>query len=409
MSQQTSSLEPNRQEIERLVAQGVSYSQIAEKFGTTRHSVRRAVKRWGIGPSPVEPAGMKIEGDQGEIRSKVSTDLPDHEALIKERGLDPDDWEVDRMTINEWDSPTGDVMRQLKVAIKRLRPIELPQPARSDGWKAPKKPRRDTAKQPRLVVMAGDQQAPFHDPDLHQRFCAWLEANKPDEGVLIGDTVDFSEISRHRHNPEWIGRTQECIDAGYTLLRDYVDSSVETSWQKLAGNHDIRIRTTIIDYARDLYGLRRACAPDEHSVWSIPHLLRLDELGIAYIDPQGEWEHGQVKLSSKLAVRHGWIARKGSGQSAHATLEHLGYSVVVGHSHRQSLVHKTTHDIDGNTTTLAGVEAGCMCKIEGGLGYAVAPDWTNGFATAVIYPDGKFKIDLATYVNGSLFWRDQRY
>lgn len=405
-----SSLEANRQAIEKLVAEGHNYQAIAEKYGTSRHSIRRAVKRWGLSnpTGAAEPAGMKIAGDEGTVTSKASTALPDHETLIKERGLDPNDWEVDRMTINEWDSPTGDVLRQLKVGIKRLRPLELPQPARSDGWKAPKKAAKEKGTSS-LVVMVGDQQAPFHDPDLHEKFCAWLKHNKPDEGVLIGDTVDFSEISRHRHKPEWVGQTQVCLDAGYTLLRDYVDSSLNTHWQKLVGNHDIRIRTTLIDHAMDLYGLRRACSPTEHSVWSIPHLLRLDELGIAYVDPEGEWEQGQVKLSSKLAVRHGWIARKGSGQSALATLEHLGYSVVVGHTHRQSLVHKTTHDIDGNTSTLAGVEAGCMCKIEGGLGYAVAPDWTNGFVTAVIYPDGKFKIDLATYVNGSLFWRDQRY
>jgi hypothetical protein len=257
--------------------------------------------------------------------------------------------------------------------------------------------------------MCGDQQAPFQDPNLHDKFVHWLSENRPDEGVLIGDTVDFAEISRHRHNPEWVARTQDCLDSGYGLLRDYVHSSPDTRWKKLAGNHDIRIRTTIIDQARDLYGLRRADSPQEHSVWSIPHLLRLDELGIEFIDPNGEWEHGQVKLSDKLAVRHGWIARKGSGQSALATLEHLGYSVVVGHTHRQSLVHKTTHDIDGNTSTLAGVEAGCMCRIQDGLGYAVAPDWQNGFATATIWDDGKFKIDLATYVNGELLWRGQRY
>jgi hypothetical protein len=50
-----------------------------------------------------------------------------------------------------------------------------------------------------------------------------------------------------------------------------------------------------------------------------------------------------------------------------------------------------------------------MCEIRNGLGYAVAPDWQNGFATAQVWDDGRFKLDLATYVSDALFWRDQRY
>jgi hypothetical protein len=162
----------------------------------------------------------------------------------------------------------------------------------------------------------------------------------------------------------------------------------------------------------ELYGVRRAALEDqeeEDAVLSVQHLLRLDELGIDFIDPKGPYDQAQVKLSKYLGVRHGWLTKKGAGQSALATLEHLGYSVVVGHTHRQSLVHKTTHDIDGNPTTLMGAEAGCMCIIRDGLGYAVNPDWQNGFATATIWPDGTFKIDLATYFDGVLVWRDQRY
>jgi hypothetical protein len=160
-----------------------------------------------------------------------------------------------------------------------------------------------------------------------------------------------------------------------------------------------------------MYGIKRAEieGQDEPSVHSIAHLLRLDELGVEFLEPHGSYEHSQVNLSPYLAARHGWLARKGSGASALATLQHLGYSIVVGHTHRQSLVHKTTHDINGELTTLAACETGCMCQIKDGLGYAVSPDWQAGFATATIWPNGRFKIDLATYVNGELLWRDKVY
>ena len=73
-----------------------------------------------------------------------------------------------------------------------------------------------------------------------------------------------------------------------------------------------------------------------------------------------------------------------------------------------SEVFLTKHDIDGNTETLTGVECGTMAKIKQGLGYSVAPDWQAGFATATLFDDGKFNIDLAKFINGNLMWRDQR-
>jgi hypothetical protein len=171
---------------------------------------------------------------------------------------------------------------------------------------------------------------------------------------------------------------------------------------------------------RPLHGVKRAQIEDgaeEPSVLNIEYLLRLDELGITYIDPKGKYDLAEVRLSDKLAVRHGWIARQGSGASALETLKHTGYSIVIGHTHRQSMVLKTFYDINDYPKTLTAVEAGCMCRLDTEVNedgrfwpnYSPLPDWQQGFATAVVWPDGKFRIDLATYVNGELMWRDQRY
>jgi hypothetical protein len=390
--------------------------ELAQKGVTTSEaSLRRAYKRWELFEDLGDQNKVAIDGDDAQVSSDPTTTnkVDDPEKMIMERGLDPEEWGVHSLTLNEWDGPTEEgvqTFKQLKVNLKRKNPLWLPVAARTDGYR-PKKvtlPKKTNA--PQLVVFTGDQQAPFHDSHLHDLFLQWLKKNKPDNGILIGDTVDFPDISRHRLDPENTARVQDCVNTGYDILRDYVMACEATNWKKLCGNHDERIRNTLIDAATELYGIRRAdTGATEPSVLSVAHLLRLDELGIDYLEPNGSYEHMQVNLSPFLAARHGWIARKGSGASALATLEHLGYSVIVGHTHRQSIVHKTTHDIDGNPTTLAAVETGCMCRIEGGLGYAVNPDWQNGFATAHIWPDGRFKVDVATFVNGILMWKDQRY
>lgn len=428
MSANNSPLDPHQITISILLSDGLNYQEIADALAlqdvyTSRHSIRRAVKRWGLRRNQAEKAGYTINGDDAEIVSKASTTLSTPEELLRERGLDPEEWEVTNIKVNEWDAMTSDkasgdnrivTMKQLKISCKRVKSANWVYPARIPGdYRKPFKLVTTSDSKPiRRIVFVGDQQAPFHDKKLHNLFCEWLQYNQPDEGILIGDTLDLPDISRHRDNPEWHVSAQECIDQGYLLLLDYVQASDQTDWTKLLGNHDERIRNRLLDYHTKLYPIRRALVPGQTPdlpSYHVSHLLRLDELGIKVEDPGGQYDQGQVKLSKHLAARHGWLTRKGAGASALATLDHLGYSVYVGHTHRQSIVHKTTHDIDRKPSTLAAVEIGCMCRIEDGLGYAVAPDWQNGFATATVWSDGTFKAELGTYVNGVLYYRDERY
>lgn len=362
--------------------------------------------------------GIRKENKKVEVKDNEATvvssdyDLSNPALLLRERGLDPNDWDITHLKVNEWDGPQGEPLKQLTVNVRKRLTKLLPTPGVTpNDWVAP--PKKDLQpSEKKLVVFVGDQQAPHHDPDLHRIFCDWLSANQPQEGVLTGDTVDFPDVSRHPANPEWDHGVQSCVNAGYAILKDYVQASPNTRWTKLMGNHDERIRNKLLQQVSNLYDLRVADVDGqdpEPPVWCVSHLLRLKQLGIKFAEPNGGYTHAQVNVSKHLAARHGWVARKGSGASALTTLEQLGYSVVVGHTHRQSLVHKTTHDIDGSIQTLAAAETGCMCKIKDGLGYAVAPDWQNGFATATVWKDGTFKLDLATYANNVLRWRDSKY
>jgi UDP-2,3-diacylglucosamine pyrophosphatase LpxH len=349
--------------------------------------------------------------DKGTFTTDNYKDLSDPNALLEERGLEPNEWDITHLKVNEWDGPYGEPLKQLTVNVRRKLAKTFPQPAFTpDDYVAPPK-KAPVLTDQKLVVFVGDQQAPHHDVELHNAFCNWLAEEEPEEGVLIGDTVDFGDISRHARNPEWDASVQTCINAGYSILKDYVQASPNTKWIKLMGNHDERIRNKLLQQVASLYDLRQADdgSEEEPPVWCVSHLLRLKALGIEFIAPNGGYKHAQAIISNKLAARHGWIAKKGSGASALATLEALGYSVVVGHTHRQSVVHKTKHDIDGSIQTLAAVETGCMCQIKEGLGYTVAPDWQNGFSTASVWNDGTFKLDLATYANSVLYWRDTKY
>lgn len=427
--------------ISRLVRAGETNTSIARQvtkgFGieTSIDSIRRFRHRHSLNIPGTEPSYTKIHshGEIADCQTSVSRHVEtDPDRMLKERGLAPDDWYIDSLTVNEWEGlQKGGVNKtklyQTKFQAKRKRPYVGLMPVRSDGWQAPPKSDFIVGNDGELVVICGDQQAPFHDKGLHARFVEWLWANLPERGVILGDLGDFPDISRHPDDPENLATAQECLQASYDIMRDYVTASPDTKWSYLLGNHDERIRQYLLKNASRLYDL--SVVDSEHEsgsmVHSMSHLLRLDELGVELIDPHGTYENAQVKLSDNLAVRHGWVVRQGSGASALKTLEQTGYSIIVGHTHRQSCVYHTYHEMDGGVRQLLAVEAGCMCRVDGQVqeekdrrypagnrrfpNYMTLPDWQQGFATANVYPDGKFKVDLATYVNGVLLYRDQRY
>jgi hypothetical protein len=148
---------------------------------------------------------------------------------------------------------------------------------------------------------------------------------------------------------------------------------------------------------------------DEQEPYSDPVLKELFLRWLAHNRPDvgddGAYEHSEVEIAENLVARHGWIT---GANSAAKTLAKIGCDVVVGHTHRQQITWMT-ETRRGETLTTQAVEAGCMCQIKGGLGYTVSPQWQNGWATAVVWPDGSHVIELASYVDGAVRWRDQRY
>lgn len=335
--------------------------------------------------------------------------LNDVHAELRSRGLDPAEWVIVRIVVNTWDSVSDGEplpLKQLKITLRPRIDLLLAPAAPLVSLK-PIRPAKPDKSKPRLVVFVGDEQAPYHDLTLHALFCRWLAHNRPHEAVHLGDLMDLPTLSRHRPNPVWNASPQQCIQAGFDILHAYRVSSPDTHWQALPGNHDERIRDYQLQRAPEMFGVRPADLDDKEraALHSLPSLLHLDKLGVEWHGSDGDYEHAQVDLAPELVARHGFI----TGQnSAEKTVRKLGLSVVVGHTHRQVVTY-VTEERRRESLTMLGVEAGCMCRIEGGLGYVVNPNWTNGFATAQIWPDGRFTVDLGVYRNGSLTWRDQRY
>lgn len=335
------------------------------------------------------------------------------ERVMERHQLDPEVWEAGEVLPNVWQGQRkgGELINyyQFKLRFKKRVPIKAIFPAEIDFEL--RTPVERAYAYPSLGVIVTDHQAPHIDEGLHELFLAWLAENQPEFGVIGGDLLDNGYIGRHRDDPQWDATTQECINSAGQLLYDYRQASLDTKWSLIKGNHDDRIRNEQLERNERLYGIKPWQFPGDESeeyVYSYNHILKLKRLGIEYIEPLGTYEFQQVPITDLLSVRHG---HKVVQNGALKTAVELGHSVVLGHTHRQSIARKTLwNSITGDWRVITAIEAGCMCKIPGGLGFANGgcPDWQPGFATVTRFPDGNFTFDLATYEQGGVLrWRDQ--
>lgn len=417
MNSNHSKLDEYRTQIEQLRnVQGYSNSEIVRELklaygiDTSEKSIRRAFKRW---MKKETGASVKILGNLAEIVTPSTRLVTDPEELMRELGVAPEDWEVSSIIVNRW-GDVNDPQYQLKASLKNKKDLinDLILPASDISYS-----HDGTFKEPKvgenvLGFFASDFHEPFHEPKLFRAFLNWLNHNEPHEGVIGGDLMDFPEQSRHRHKPEWKAKARKCVNAGYLALLDIRTASEKTKLIFLPGNHDERIRNSIIDHNKDLFDLRPADKPGQsnaRSVWDLRSLLHLDELGVTYIDPEGTYEYACYEVSSELGASHGWLVSGQSGKSAANHLDTLGHSVIHGHTHRLGFHYRTFYTPGGEPKLLQAVEAGCMCQMKKGLGYKRAANWQQAFVTYTITPEGYCHIEPAVFINDKLYWRNQVY
>lgn len=354
-------------------------------------------------PAVVEPEGVAHhqDGSATVVSAAEKAVSWTREGLLKAHGFSPDEWTVVRARANRWGTPEGP-NEQLRIdVVPNGGVIKL---ADVGNWKKPPKPKKPRKDRQRTVILTSDHHAPLVDKTLHSLTLDLLADQQPEEGLLMGDLMDFSTISRFRDKDGFAHGVQECLDSAFQILRDYREASPDTKWSMLPGNHDCRLHYAIQDNVKALH--RIAPAGEELPSLNFRRLLHLDELGIDFIDK--DWESAKFPLSRKLTARHGYTTAKNAGDKM---LSSLTRSTVQGHSHRMSLAMRTEHDNDPDepTSTRLAAEVGCMCEIHEGLGHAVDPNWQQGLMLVNIWADGDFHLTPYFYVPGRLLGPGKRY
>ena len=379
---------------------------VADEIGIPGPTLRHHLVSRGL-PTTAEaqsPASRTLSFDADKLPESDWTP----ERLLKAHGLDPEEWQIVRARANRW-GDEDDLSIQLRIDVEPVEiPFQFPDPA---NWKPLPKPKKRKKQKVKTAVILSDFHAPHHDKTLFALTCEYLADEQPDQIIVNGDLMDAAVVGRHRVIPGggYDNPIQENIDEAYGILRQLRTTCPNSEIVLLRGNHDERIEHALIDNVVSLYRLR--AAGEEIPALSLENLLRLQELRVDYIDEPWDRAKTPVLGNYRIASRHGHSTTKNPGPKI---LADLSGSTIQGHSHRLSAYYLTSHHPEYGPETRVALEAGCMCEIADGLGYAREPSWQQGFLVAKSWPQSQvgpkddFTVSTAIYLPGRLLLPDGR-
>jgi hypothetical protein len=154
----------------------------------------------------------------------------------------------------------------------------------------------------------------------------------------------------------------------------------------LGGNHEDRWRRLLWDplngkigpVSANLLSLLEARGQKldmTDPVKSFEMMFGMPDYGFKYYP----YSHRLYVAEGNLVITHGKYVSRHSGQSAKRTLEWLGRSCIVGHTHRLG-----NHLVTQDGVIRGAWENGCLCQLE--PEYDDSPNWQQGFS--IVKVDG---------------------
>lgn len=184
--------------------------------------------------------------------------------------------------------------------------------------------------------------------------------------VLNGDVIDAHRLSRHPQEadaPRFLQELEWTRQFLIGLRSEFPDVRIIFK----AGNHEDRLQA---------YLIKNADAVQELITW--PHLLKLDELNIEFV------ESGQFMKVGKTFIAHGHEFKVSGGiNPARALLLKTYSDTAIGHVHRTSF--SSGRSLDNKFIKCYSI--GCLCKLV--MNYMPHSNSNHGFA--IIESDGAVK------------------
>ena len=289
----------------------------------------------------------------------------------------------------------------------------------------PQRAQKPDSRSIRTTVLIPDPQISYHliDGELvptHDeaaistvlKLVRWLN---PQRIVNLGDFLDLAEwSSKFAVLPEFVQMTQPALDRAHRfLVEQRAAAPMLVEHDLIAGNHDDRIGKLILQNARAALRLRQANTPDGWPVMSVPHLLRLDELGVTY---HGGYPAARVRITAGTARQPGLWAIHGQKLDSKALARSERQSFVQGHAHGVSESNET-FELNGEPIDVAAHFLGCICRIDGvvpstkggfddrGRPVKRIENWQQAIGVVTEHEDGSWDLERARIRDGRAWFR----
>ena len=195
---------------------------------------------------------------------------------------------------------------------------------------------------------------PTHRPEVMDTWLQIMKSEQPDMIVIGGDGIDLPEVSKYDLDSNHFNDTMQlCIDGLHKYFSRLRADNPNADIIHLKGNHENRFNKFMIRNAMPLFGVRPANMPESWAVNSYPFLLRLDELGIKYVD--------ELKINENLTTIHGELANKSS--TAAMYLGRYATSMMFHHDHRRGSERR----VYPNGTAIEAFGFGCQADVTGSV------------------------------------------
>lgn len=225
----------------------------------------------------------------------------------------------------------------------------------------------DYEKRTRSIVVTSDWHLPFQDREALKVFFNFLYEYQPDELILNGNINDMTSFSSHPRLRELANVFRD----GKTERENWFEVA-QLLRQILPSSKIVYIGSQCHEGWLDNWVQQSPILSEDYENYSIQGWLKLADFLIDY-----EPEVYDVLGNKELLITHGTVARSKGGNSAYATMEQEGTSIIQGHTHRLAQVYKTTSI--GETVA---IESGCFCDRTPWYhlkGRRLMMDWQQGF------------------------------
>jgi len=307
-----------------------------------------------IATQKVQKETYSENGNDAQLEMDVSENPRTLEDIIRVCKIDTDVWHVDRWLANKWEMGYKDAnsqaqskpLFQVKVWLIRKEAIvvntQLPElrPVHFSTSTIPTKKKRHTnGLQSALVVpdphigylrdgQTGEMD-PFHDRRVIDITFQLAQKIRPDIIIILGDGMDLPDWSdKFTQTPSFYHTFQPTLwELGWTLAQ-YRSLCAGSQIVFIPGNHDDRIKKSILKYMMQIYQIKPANTPDPLPALSLENLLGLRSI---HVDIMEDYPKGKFWLNREMSFEHGTDVGAKSGASVTKTLDRSAHSRGYGH------------------------------------------------------------------------------